>query len=320
MHIETLRTFCDLVESGSFREAARLNFVSQSAVSQQVKALERRYGRVLLERGGRRGVVPTEAGRVFHAECRELLDRFRRLEERLKTPSGAVAGVVRIATVYSIGLHGLPPYVARFVRTHPQVKVDVEYVRTDKVCDACLAGTIDFGIVALPVRRANLTLVPWRRETLVLVCPPGHPLARRRKVRVSDLTRERFIAFEKDIPTRKTIDSFLKAHRATVKPVMQLDNIETIKRSVEVGIGVSILPDATVATEVAGGVLSTAGFVEGPFSRETGIVYGRRRQLSPAAQAFIRLLGAGPTASATRQPSTTAASVVSSRNVNVSRK
>ena len=134
MHIETLKTFCDLVESGSFNKAAALGFVSQSAVSQQLKALEVRFGRRLLERGSRRGVVLTDAGRQLYAECKELLGRWRALEERLKQPSAAIAGVVKLATVYSIGRHELPPYVTRFKKAHPQVKVHVEYSRTDKVC------------------------------------------------------------------------------------------------------------------------------------------------------------------------------------------
>ena len=105
MHIETLKSFCDLVETGSFSKAAALNFVSQSAISQQVRALEQRYGQPLIERSNRRRAVPTESGRIFYTECRELLDRFRALEERMRDQSADIAGAVRVATVYSIGLH-----------------------------------------------------------------------------------------------------------------------------------------------------------------------------------------------------------------------
>src|ERR1051325_1611924 len=246
MHIETLRTFCHLVETGSFTKAARLGFISQSAVSQQLKALEARYGPPLVERGSGRALSPTPAGRLLYAECRELMDRFGRLDARLREPSHAMAGVrtgtVRLATVYSIGLHELPPYVTRFMKAHPRVKVHVEYSRTDKVCDACVEGTVDFGIVAFPLRRANLTVIPWHEEKLVLACAPTHRLARRRRVRLAELRGEPFVAFERDIPTRKTIDRVLCAHRVAVDTVMEFDNVETIKRSVEVGTGGSILP------------------------------------------------------------------------------
>ncbi|MGE3434202.1 MAG: LysR family transcriptional regulator, partial [Blastocatellales bacterium] len=105
MHIETLKTFCDLIETGSFSKAAALNFVSQSAVSQQVKTLEQRFDQQLIERGQRKGVAPTEAGKIFYAECREILERFHALEERMRVKSAVIAGSIKIATVYSIGLH-----------------------------------------------------------------------------------------------------------------------------------------------------------------------------------------------------------------------
>jgi LysR family transcriptional regulator, transcriptional activator of the cysJI operon len=294
MHIETLQTFCHLVEAGSFAKAAALGFVSQSAVSQQLKTLEARYGCTLIERGARRQLAPTDAGRLLYAECRELLDRFRQIETRLRTPSQELAGTVRLATVYSIGLHELPPYVSRFMKAHPHVKVHVEYSRTDKVCDACADGTVDFGIVAFPLRRSNLTVIPWHEEKLVLACAPTHRLARRRTVRLTELEGEPFIAFERDIPTRRTIDRVLRTHRVSVDTVMEFDNVETIKRSVEVGTGLSILPATTVTREARERTLATADFAEGPFTREVGIVHRRGRAISAAAREFVHVLVGGP--------------------------
>jgi DNA-binding transcriptional LysR family regulator len=290
MHIETLKTFCDLIETGSFNKAAQLNFVSQSAVSQQLKSLETRYGQGLLERGARRGLKLTEAGKVFYAGCRDLVERFRQMEERLRKQTEAISGTVRLATVYSVGLHGLPPYITRFMKAHPHVKVHVEYSRTDKVCEACLQDTIDFGIVAFPLRRSNLAVTPWHQEKLVLVCSPGHKFARRRRVRIAEIAGQPFIAFERDIPTRKTIDRILKAHRVQVETVMEFDNVETIKRSVEVGSGLSILPATTLTNERRGGLLVTPEFVEGPFTRDVGVIHRRGRVPSAAAQEFVRLL------------------------------
>jgi DNA-binding transcriptional LysR family regulator len=293
VHIETLKTFCDLVETGSFSKAARLGFVTQSAVSQQLKALERRYDAILVERGHRRGVALTDAGRLLYHECRELLERLRVVEERLREPA-AMRGPVKIATVYSVGLYALPPYVTRFMKAHPHVKVHVEYSRTDRVCDACLSNTIDLGIVAFPVRRAALAATPWRDEKLVMVCAPGHPLARRRRLSLSQLRGEEFIAFERDIPTRRTVDRILKGHGVSVNAVMEFDNIETIKRAVEVGSGISILPETTVLNEVTSGLLVARDFSEGPFTRTIGIVYRRGRVLPAAAREFLRLLVSAP--------------------------
>jgi DNA-binding transcriptional LysR family regulator len=293
VHVETLKTFCDLVESGSFTRAAQMNRISQSAVSQQLKALEARLACQLLERDRRSRLVLTGPGRRFYAGCRELLQRFRTLEAELREGAGTIAGTVRVATVYSIGLHALPPYVSRFMKAHPQVTVHLGYRRTDKVCEGCLDNSLDFGIVAFPVRRANLAVIPWREEPLVLVCAPGHPLARRRRVSLSALSGAEFIAFERDIPTRRTIDRVLASHGVRVHRVMEFDNIETIKRAVEVGSGVSIVPETTVAGELARGVLARVGLAGGPFTRTVGIVHRRGRALSHAAREFMRLLVPG---------------------------
>jgi DNA-binding transcriptional LysR family regulator len=290
MHIETLKTYCDLIESGSFSKAAALNFVSQSAVSQQLKALEQRFGRQLIERGQRKGVAPTEAGKIFYDGCKGILERYSALEERMRVKSALVAGSIKVATVYSVGLHELPPYVKQFMKTYPQVKVHIEYSRTDKVYEACLNNTIDFGIVALPLRRPNIAVIPFRDDKLVIVCNPEHRLARRRRVSVEALAGEDFIAFERDIPTRKTIDRILKQHKVKVNYVMEFDNIETIKRSVEVGIGISILPETAVANEVENGLLVALNFTEGVFTRPIGIIHRKGKVFGEAAREFIQLL------------------------------
>jgi LysR family transcriptional regulator, transcriptional activator of the cysJI operon len=290
MHIETLKTFCDLIETGSFSKAAQRNFVSQSAVSQQVKALETRYDRQLIERGQRKGVALTEAGKIFYTECKEVLERFRTLEERMRADTAAIVGTVKVATVYSIGLHELPPYVKQFMKAFPQVKVHIEYSRTDKVYEACLNNTIDFGIVALPLRRPNIVVIPLREDKLVLACSPEHPLARKRLVSLQQLAGEDFIAFERDIQTRKTIDRILKQHKVAVNTVMEFDNIETLKRSVEVGIGLSILPETAVVSEVRSGLLIKLDFSEGTFTRAIGIIHRRGRVFNAAAREFVQLL------------------------------
>lgn len=291
MHIETLKTFCDLIETGSFSKAAQLNFISQSAVSQQLRALETRFEQPLLERH-RKGVVPTEAGRALYDGCKEIVERFKALEVRLRKGAQTIAGAIRVAAVYSIGLHELPPYVKQFIKAHPQVKVHIEYSRTDKVYEACLNNTIDFGIVALPLRYPNIAVIPLREDKLVLVCGPEHPLARRRRVSLQSLAGEEFIAFERDIPTRKTIDRLLKQHKVAVNYVMEFDNIETIKRSVEAGIGLSILPETAVAKEVENGLLRALDFSEGVFTRPVGIIHRKGKVFSAAASEFVQMLTA----------------------------
>lgn len=290
MHIETLKTFCDLVDTGSFTKAAAQNFVSQSAVSQQLRTLEARYGRRLLERGPGRAVQLTDAGRLLYSEGKALLERLRSLEQRLRKDTLVMAGTVRVATVYSVGLHALPPYVKQFLRAHPQVNVRVEYSRTDRVYEGCLDGTIDLGIVAQPTRRPQLEVLLLRPEPLVLVVFPDHPLARHRKASLSGLQDEPFVAFDRSVPTRKAIDRLLKEHRVSVSVVTEFDNIETIKRSVEAGLGVSILPQNTLRNEVRARTLVAVPFDDGPFTRSIGIIRRKGRELTPPARAFLEML------------------------------
>jgi DNA-binding transcriptional LysR family regulator len=292
MHVETLKTFCDLVETGSLSRAARLNLVSQSAVSQQLGALERRYGRRLIERAPRIGARPTEAGRLLYEEVKPLVERLAGLEQRLRSRPDVVAGTVRVATVYSVGLHTLPPTIKRCLAAYPRVNVRLSYRRTNEVVAACLDGEVDFGIVALPARRPQLEIVPLGHDELVLVAPPSHPIARRARCPLAVLDGQPFIGFDRDIPTRRLVDSLLRHHRVRVSYVMELDNIETIKRSVEAGLGLSLLPAPTLAGEIRARTLVARSPMEGPFRRPIGLVYRRGRELSGAGRAFLALLTA----------------------------
>jgi DNA-binding transcriptional LysR family regulator len=289
MHLETLKTFCDLVETGSLSRAARLNLVSQSAVSQQLGALERRYGRRLVDRAPRVGARPTEAGRLLYDEVKPLLQRLAAVEERVRARPDVIAGAVGVAAVYSVGLHTLPAVIKRCLGDHPEVHVRLTYRRTNEVYAACLAGEVDFGVVALPVRRPQLEIASLGHDELVVTAPPGHPALRRARCPLAALDGQPFIAFDRDIPTRRFVDGLLRRHGVRVVYVMELDNVETIKRSVEAGLGLSILPAPTLAAELRARTLTARPPAEGPFHRPIGVIYRRARELSGAARAFLTL-------------------------------
>src|SRR6516162_6876460 len=151
MHLETLKVFCDVVETGSFSTAASQNFVTQSAVSQQIRMLEDRYGRRLLERT-RGNVHVTPAGDVLYQVSKDIVQRWGELEARLQAMAGIVAGTVRLATVHSIGLYELSVPLKRYLKAYPQVNLHLEYSRSTKIYEDALKGNIDLGIVAYPSR------------------------------------------------------------------------------------------------------------------------------------------------------------------------
>jgi DNA-binding transcriptional LysR family regulator len=291
VQLETLKIFCDLVETRSFSQAAERNFVTQSAVSQQVRGLEERFKRRLLERvRGRRDLHLTQAGEAFYEACREVLQAYARLQERMRNLTGTVSGTVRVATVYSVGLHELPPVVREYMALYPQAKIDLEYSRTTRVVRDVLSGAVELGVVAFPEKKRGLEVVPLGGDRLVLICQPGHRLARRKKVSAADLQGLDFVLFERDIPTRRATDRILRSHGVTVRRAAEFDNIETIKRAVEVGLGLAIVPRPSVLDEQRTGQLAVVPLAEPEWKRTVGVIYRGDRALGSAARKFVELL------------------------------
>lgn len=295
MHIETLKVFCDLVDLQSFSLAAERNFVTQSAVSQQIRTLEDKFKRRLLERvRGRREVKLTPAGEVFYRECKNVLAAYDQMNESLHGLVGKIGGTVKVATVYSVGLHELPTKVGEFMSKFPAAKIDLEYSRTTKVVRDVLNGSVELGVLAFPEPRRGLTLVQMPPDRLVLICPPDHKFAKRSQIKTKDLNGMDFVLFERDTPTRKATDKILKAHGVDVKKIAEFDNIETIKRAVEVGFGVAILPMPSVIDEEKSGQIAIVKLVEKEWTRPVGVIYRSDRSLSLAAKKFVQLLESEP--------------------------
>jgi LysR family transcriptional regulator, transcriptional activator of the cysJI operon len=289
MQVESFKVFRDLVESRSFSKAAALNFITQSAVSQQIRSMEERFRVPLIERSNKRFGL-TREGQVLYESCKQIIFQFDSLQHQLSEMRNVVSGTIRLSTVYSIGLHELPPYLKRFLREFPTVNVHVEYRRSNQVYDEVNDGTSDLGLVAFPVQKKTLKVEPFRKDRLVLICIPSHELAREEEIAVERLKREKFIGFEPDIPTRKAVDKIFREAGLEVNPVMEFDNIETVKRAVEIGAGVSIVPRATVEQEVRNGTLAAVEFIGQPYFRPLGIIYKTGRVLSPAMKRFLKML------------------------------
>jgi molybdate transport repressor ModE-like protein len=231
MHIETLKVFCDLAETGSFSLAASKNFITQSAVSQQIRSLEERYGRELIERSKGHARL-TQAGEVLYEAGKEIVHRYREIENNLQTLARSVAGTVRVGTVYSVGLYELSAPLKKYLRTFPDVTVHLEYTRANKIYEDVSRGEIDLGIVAYPNKRPQLVAAPFREDRLVLICSPQHPFAHFQRVSIKKLHGEKFVGFERDVATRRALDRVFRQHGIKVQYIMEMDNIETIKRVV----------------------------------------------------------------------------------------
>ena len=195
-----------------------------------------------------------------------------------------------MAAIFSIGMHTLPDYVKRFMASYPDVHVHIEYLSAARIYELVLSGDVDIGLVAVPKRDKRLDVYDFEDELLVVACSPAHPLAYESKVDIHRLQFERFIAFEKDVPTRAWTDSILERYNVVIRPVMEFDNIETVKRAVELNSGISILPQSAILQEVNGGTIKAVSFSNEKFVRPTGIVVRKGKILSQAGRHLIELL------------------------------
>ncbi len=312
MHIETLKIFCDVVENQSFSLAASQNFITQSAVSQQIRGLEERYGKRLLDR--KRGSVrPTAAGEILHRASREILQIFEQMEAQLQGLSNVVTGSIRVGTVHSVGLYELGEPLKAYFADFPHVNVYLEYDRASHIYEQVLRGNVDLGIVAYPAARAQLTVLDFRSDRLVAVCAPDHPLTERQKVAITDLGGEKVVGFEKGIPTREALDRIFAERNVSVQYVAELDNIEMVKRLVEVGAGIAVIPEKACENEVRSGTLVKIELSDKGLTRPIGIIYRTGKHFSPALEKFIEYLRADrreerPTRKASAQRKTAAGS------------
>lgn len=288
MQIETLKVFCDVVDTRSFSRAARVNRVTQSAVSQQIRALERRYDQKLLDRTPR-AIQPTPAGEKFYEAARVVLARFQELESTMRLENDEPVGPVTVATIHSVGLHEIQHHLKDLLRRFPKINVRVVYRRSDQVYDEVASGEADVGLVAYPRERRDLVVLPFTEDRLVIAVPPDHLFARKKELPLSGLDGIHFVAFDRDIPTRRAVDKLLRDHGSSVQITLELDNIETVKRAVEIGLGVSILPRHSIQSEVGGKTLAEVGISDGVFTRPIGMLVRKGRSLSRAAESVIQV-------------------------------
>ena len=286
MHIQNFKTFCDLVETQSFSKAARLNEVTQSAVSQQLKAMESFYDMLIIDRNQKKFRL-TQQGTTLYSTFKEILNLYEKLNCEIQEMRNVVSGTIQISTVNSIGLHELPPYLNSFMKEFPSVNTRVEYRRANLVYEDVLHGSADIGLVAFPTNNKELTIIPFATDELVVAMNPKHPLASKKSLKIEDLKGIDFIAFEKDIPTRKATDQILKKADVEVSIVMEFDNVETVKRGLEINAGVAIIPKNTVANETARNQLVTCRLDNSTHLRPLSLILKKSRMLTPALRSFI---------------------------------
>ncbi len=290
MNTETFRIYCDVVHYQSFSRGAEANNISQSAATQSIHRLESQLGVLLIDRS-KRPFVLTPEGKICYEGFLEILETYEAVVARVQESKTQTGGTIRVAAIYSVGLHDMSKCMREFMTEQPKTKIRLEFLHPDKVYEAVLDAEADFGVVSYPTPSAELNVIPLRSEEMVVVTPYGHPLSQKRVVPVERLEGLDYVAFDHDLPIRRETDRYMRQRNVRVNVVTELDNIETIKQAIEVGMGVSILPAPSVLDDLNAHRLSAIPLASPKISRPIGVIYRRRKTFSAATTRFIEMLG-----------------------------
>ena len=289
VQLKSLKVFCDVVRQRSFSRGASDNDISQSGASQLVHQLEEGLGVRLIDRS-KRPFVLTPEGEIYYQGCRGVVERYFAVEDQVRSLHQEVVGRVRVASIYSVGLHHMHRYMHEFLGQFPKANLRLEYLHPHRVVQSVEDDVADLGLVSYPKSSRTIQAIEWREEPMVFVCAPLHPLARHKQVRLEQLDGLKLIGFDPDLTIRREIDRVLHQRRVETNIVMEFDNIETIKRAIEIDAGVSLLPEPTVAREVQIGALVAIPLDTDELVRPLGIIHRRGKELTSATRRFIELL------------------------------
>jgi DNA-binding transcriptional LysR family regulator len=291
LHIEALKVFCDLVETQAITLAAERNFVTPSAIRQQIRSLESKFTKKLLDRqNGRHELSVTPTGQAFYRQCKRVLAGFDELQNEMSGPAGSISARVKVAADYCVGLYDLPPKLGEFMKRFPTARIDLEYCRSAQIVRDVLDGAADLGIVAFPEQHNGLNCVPIDGGKMVLICSPEHEFASRRRIIVEELSEHDLILFERGMPTRKSTDRIFRSHGVRIGKTIEFSNIETIKNAAEVGLGVAIVPHRSVLDEERNNRLVVVSIEGSEWERPVGVIFPTGSLLPYAAKKFVQVL------------------------------
>lgn len=289
MDTRQLTAFCAVVERRSFSQAAERLGVSQPAVSLQIRALERRVGRQLLDRSGRR-VEPTEAGlRLYRGAQRMLALEEQLLEQMVDDADDRLRGRLALGASSGPGETVLPLLLCEFQRAHPEVRVALSVFDTQTVVDLVARRELELGVVGAARRQRSVSFEPFFRDEVVLACPPDHRFAGR-TISLEDLRSEPLIVMQEGAGVRQVIEDELRGAGVRLKQLnvhLELGLQESVRSAVRAGFGVAFISRSAVESDLAAGTLAAAGVDGLEPAREIALVRPARRTTTRLAQAFL---------------------------------
>jgi len=285
MDFDQLETFLEVARLSSFSRAAERRFRTQPAISSQIRALEEEVGAKLLDRSGGK-VAVTAAGKVFQKYVEDTLEQRRIMLVALAEMHRVPRGEIVVSANEGTCLHILPEVFAEFKRQYPSVAVSVKRLEHNKILEAIIENSCDFGVVSLPVPDKRLTVVPIHHDELVVITPPHHPLAAQASATVAEVV-EYPLLLPKVGRTRDALETLF--HERGLKPIvsMELDSSELMKRFVAADVGVGFVPRSHVAEDLRARALAVLAVADASIQRDLALVFRKDKALSRAALAFI---------------------------------
>ncbi len=290
MDLIKFRTFCSIAEKGNFSAVAEDLFMSQSAVSQQIQALERRYGVVLFDRGSK-GATLTDPGRILYEKAKKILAIEDQINQELDELRGLKGGELHVGASTTVGNYLMPFYLGEFKRRYPDVKVSLIVENTRIIEDQILAAVFPLAVVEHEVNNPSLVREPIEKDELILFTSPDHRWAESGSVSKQDLMKEPFITRELGSGTREVIEEKLKAGGVSeLNVVMELGNSSAITTAVAAGLGVSILSRRVIQAHLESDMLKQVHIKGLSLERDFYLITVADHYLSPASERFREML------------------------------
>jgi DNA-binding transcriptional LysR family regulator len=289
MELWQLEVFMAVVEEKSFSRAGKRIGRTQPAISSTVKLLEEGLGEPLFDRLGK-SIRLTAAGEMLVDYARRLLRLRDEAAQAIGELRGLHRGTLKLGANETTCLYLLPGVLAAFKQAYPQVQVDIQRAITRSITEKVIEGMLDFGIVTLPVQDGRLETLTIHQDELALIVGPVHRLASRRSVQMTELREEPFILHKIGTTTRERLVKHFSDGGVKLKVTMELASIESIKRFVSIGMGISIVPRLCIGKELEEGSLHAVSIRNARFQRQLGLIYSKGRYQSQAARAFLALV------------------------------
>jgi DNA-binding transcriptional LysR family regulator len=285
MDFDQLETFLEVARLSSFSRAAERRFRTQPAISSQIRALEEEVGAKLLDRSGGK-VAVTGPGKVFQKYAEDVLEQRRVMLVSLAEMHRVPRGELVVSANEGTCLHILPEVFAEFKRQYPSVAVSVKRLEHNKILEAIIENSCDFGVVSMPVPDKRLTVVPIHRDELIVITPPHHPLAGQNKASVAEVV-EYPLLLPKVGRTRDALEMLFHERKLKPRISMELDSSELLKRFVAADVGIGFIPRSHVAEDLQANALAALTLADASIQRELALVFRKDKALSRAALAFI---------------------------------